>query len=83
MRAGAPRSVTGITQAAAEAQRRDALALIGALAVIRILNRMAGQYNAVIIIVVTHDEKDIPTFRRIYHIRDGTTHEEAGKGRGV
>jgi ABC-type lipoprotein export system ATPase subunit len=32
------------------------------------------------IIVVTHDEKIIPTFRRIYHIRDGRTVEEAGEG---
>ncbi|HNE17797.1 MAG TPA: ABC transporter ATP-binding protein, partial [Rhodocyclaceae bacterium] len=24
----------------------------------------------------------IPTFKRIYHIRDGVTHEEAGEGRG-
>jgi putative ABC transport system ATP-binding protein len=35
------------------------------------------------VIVVTHDEKIIPTFRRIYHIRDGETHEEAGIGRSV
>ena len=51
-----------------------------ALAVMRILNRMAQQF-ATAIIVVTHDEKIIPTFRRIYHIRDGRTHEEAGAGR--
>ncbi len=51
-----------------------------ALAVIRILNRMAKQYQTAII-VVTHDEKIIPTFKRIYHIRDGRTHEEAGEGR--
>ncbi|MBZ0105625.1 MAG: ABC transporter ATP-binding protein [Sulfuricella denitrificans] len=51
-----------------------------ALAVIRILNRMAQQYQTAII-VVTHDEKIIPTFRRIYHIRDGQTHEEVGEGR--
>ncbi len=38
-----------------------------ALAVIRILNA---------IIIVTHDEKIIPTFKRLYHIRDGRTHEE-------
>ncbi|HEB56353.1 MAG TPA: ABC transporter ATP-binding protein [Gammaproteobacteria bacterium] len=50
-----------------------------ALAVIRILNRMAEQYQTAII-VVTHDEKIIPTFKRIYHIRDGRTHEEAGEG---
>lgn len=51
-----------------------------ALSVIRILNRMAQQYQTAII-VVTHDEKIIPTFKRIYHIRDGETHEEAGEGR--
>ncbi|MEZ5840822.1 MAG: ABC transporter ATP-binding protein [Hyphomicrobiales bacterium] len=51
-----------------------------ALAVIRILNRMAEQYQTAII-VVTHDEKIIPTFRRIYHIRDGRTVEEAGEGK--
>ena len=52
-----------------------------ALAVIRILNDMARQFETAII-VVTHDEKIIPTFKRIYHIRDGVTHEEAGEGRG-
>jgi len=51
-----------------------------ALAVIRILNKMAQQYRTAII-VVTHDEKILPTFKRIYHIRDGKTHEEAGEGR--
>lgn len=51
-----------------------------ALAVIRILNQMARQYEAAIV-VVTHDEKIIPTFKRIYHIRDGKTHEEVGEGR--
>lgn len=51
-----------------------------AMAVIRILNKIAQQYQTAII-VVTHDEKIIPTFKRIYHIRDGRTHEEAGKGR--
>ncbi len=51
-----------------------------ALSVIRILNQMARQYETAVI-VVTHDEKIIPTFRRIYHIRDGRTHEEAGEGR--
>ena len=51
-----------------------------ALTVVRILNEMAVQFRAAII-VVTHDEKIIPTFRRIYHIRDGKTHEEAGEGR--
>jgi len=51
-----------------------------ALAVIRILNQMARQYETAII-VVTHDEKIIPTFKRIYYIRDGKTQEEAGEGR--
>ncbi|TCS71547.1 putative ABC transport system ATP-binding protein [Sulfuritortus calidifontis] len=51
-----------------------------ALTVVRILNQMAQQYRTAII-VVTHDEKIIPTFRRIYHIRDGRTYEEAGEGR--
>lgn len=51
-----------------------------ALAVIRILNQMARQYETAII-VVTHDEKIIPTFKRIYLIRDGKTQEEAGEGR--
>jgi len=50
-----------------------------ALAVIRILNEMARKFETAII-VVTHDEKIIPTFKRIYHIRDGVTYEEAGKG---
>lgn len=53
-----------------------------AMAVIRILNEMAQQYQAAVI-VVTHDEKIIPTFKRIYHIRDGVTHEEAGEGRVI
>lgn len=52
-----------------------------AMVVIRILNDMAKQFETAII-VVTHDEKIIPTFKRIYHIRDGVTHEEAGEGRG-
>lgn len=46
-----------------------------ALSVMSILNRMAGQYHTAII-VVTHDEKIIPTFKRIYHIRDGRAFEE-------
>ena len=53
-----------------------------ALAVMRILNQMATQYHTAII-VVTHDEKIIPTFERIYHIRDGRTEEEAGQGSGL
>ena len=53
-----------------------------ALAVMRILNQMARQAQTAII-VVTHDEKIIPTFKRIYHIRDGHTFEEAGEGRSL
>jgi putative ABC transport system ATP-binding protein len=53
-----------------------------ALAVMRILDRMAAQYRTAII-VVTHDEKIIPTFKRIYHIRDGRTIEEVGEGRSL
>jgi len=50
-----------------------------ALSVVRILNDMAQQFRTAII-VVTHDEKIIPTFKRIYHIRDGKTYEERGLG---
>jgi len=50
------------------------------LAVMRILHHLATQYHTAIV-VVTHDEKIIPTFKRIYHIRDGRTVEEAGEGR--
>ena len=53
-----------------------------ALAVIRILNDMARQFQTAVI-VVTHDEKIIPTFKRIYHIRDGVTTEEVGEGRAI
>jgi putative ABC transport system ATP-binding protein len=53
-----------------------------ALAVIRILNDMAQKFETAII-VVTHDEKIIPTFKRIYHIRDGVTHEQTGEGQDL
>jgi putative ABC transport system ATP-binding protein len=53
-----------------------------AMAVMRILNEMAEKYQTAIIIV-THDEKISPTFKRIYHIRDGITSEEAGEGRPI
>ena len=53
-----------------------------ALTVVRILNDLAREYRTAII-VFTHDEKIIPTFKRIYHIRDGKTHEEAGEGRPI
>ena len=54
---------------------------VRAMAVVRILNDMARKLETAVI-VVTHDEKIIPTFKRIYHIRDGVTHEEVGEGRG-
>ncbi len=53
-----------------------------AMAVIGILNDMARKFETAVI-VVTHDEKIIPTFQRIYHIRDGVTYEEAGEGRSL
>jgi putative ABC transport system ATP-binding protein len=53
-----------------------------AMAVMRILHEMAEKYQTAIIIV-THDEKIIPTFKRIYHIRDGITTEEAGEGKPI
>lgn len=53
---------------------------VRAMTVIRLLNEMAQKFQTAVI-VVTHDEKIIPTFKRIYHIRDGVTHEEKGEGR--
>jgi putative ABC transport system ATP-binding protein len=50
-----------------------------ALGVMGILNQMASQYQTAII-VVTHDEKIIPLFKRIYAIRDGQTIEESRQG---
>jgi putative ABC transport system ATP-binding protein len=47
-----------------------------ALGVMGILNQMASQYQTAII-VVTHDEKIIPLFKRIYTIRDGQTIEDS------
>ncbi len=53
-----------------------------ALSVIRILHEMAHRFQTAVI-VVTHDEKIIPTFKRMYHIRDGRTHEEVGEGLAI
>ncbi|MEQ1773204.1 MAG: ABC transporter ATP-binding protein [Burkholderiales bacterium] len=53
-----------------------------ALTVMRILNQLAREYQTAII-VVTHDEKIIPTFKRIYLIRDGRTEEQRGEGRNL
>ena len=52
------------------------------LAVMRILGQMALKFHTAII-VVTHDDKIIPTFKRIYRIRDGKTYEEQGEGRAL
>ena len=52
---------------------------VRALAVVDLLNTMARQFETAII-VVTHDEKIIPTFRRLYNIRDGVTVEEGLTG---
>jgi putative ABC transport system ATP-binding protein len=55
---------------------------VRALTVVKILHRLAREYRTAII-VVTHDEKIIPTFERLYRIRDGRTDEEAGEGRAI
>jgi len=47
-----------------------------AKSVMHLLNEMAAQYQTAII-VVTHDENIIPTFKRIYNIRDGRTVEDS------
>lgn len=44
-----------------------------ALAVVSLLSDMARRYGTAVI-VVTHDEKIIPSFPRLYQIRDGRTH---------
>lgn len=44
-----------------------------ALAVVALLADMARRYGTAVI-VVTHDEKIIPSFPRLYQIRDGQTH---------
>ena len=74
------RSLAEPSQLSGGEQQRVSIAR--ALAVMRILNQMAQQAQTAII-VVTHDEKIIPTFKRIYHIRDGRTVEEAGEGRSL
>lgn len=57
-----------------------ALDSVRALTVIKTLNEIARDYKTAVI-VVTHDDKIIPTFKRLYHIRDGVTYEEQGEGR--
>jgi putative ABC transport system ATP-binding protein len=47
---------------------------VRAQTVMGILHRLANEYGTAII-VVTHDDKIIPTFKRLYQIRDGRTEE--------
>jgi len=42
---------------------------------------LSARLGRAAIIVVTHDKKIVTPFKRIYHIRDGKTYEEAGEGR--
>ena len=51
-----------------------------AMAVMQLLHEMAAK-SSTAIIVVTHDENIIPVFKRLYRLRDGVLHEEAGQGR--
>ncbi|MBI4763169.1 MAG: ABC transporter ATP-binding protein [Deltaproteobacteria bacterium] len=50
-----------------------------ALTVMKLLTGLAQTYHTAII-VVTHDDAIIPTFKRIYRIRDGKVYEESGEG---
>ena len=49
------------------------------LIVIKLLTRLAAQFNTAIM-VVTHDDIIIPRFKRLYRLRDGVSHEEPGQG---
>ena len=49
------------------------------LIVMRLLARLAKEYNTAIL-VVTHDDNIIPRFKRLYRLRDGLAQEEAGQG---
>ena len=49
------------------------------LTVIKLMVRLAEQFNTAIM-VVTHDDIIIPRFKRLYRLRDGVAHEEAGQG---
>lgn len=50
-----------------------------ALIVMRLLIKLAEQYRTAII-VVTHDDKILPHFKRLYRLRDGIAYEEQGQG---
>ncbi len=49
------------------------------LIVMKLLTRVAQQFNTAIM-VVTHDDIITPRFKRLYRLRDGVAHEEAGQG---
>ena len=49
------------------------------LIVMKLLVRLAEQFHTAIM-VVTHDDIIIPRFKRLYRLRDGVAHEEAGQG---
>ena len=49
------------------------------LIVMKLLARLAQQFNTAIM-VVTHDDIIIPRFKPLYRLRDGVAHEEAGQG---
>ena len=49
------------------------------LIVMKLLVRLAEQFNTAIM-VVTHDDIIIPRFKRLYRLRDGIAHEEVGQG---
>ncbi|WP_319402828.1 ABC transporter ATP-binding protein [uncultured Anaeromusa sp.] len=49
------------------------------LIVMRLLTKLAEQYQTAII-VVTHDDIIIPHFKRLYRLRDGIAYEEQGEG---
>ncbi len=53
-----------------------------AMSVMQLLHQMAAEFDTAII-VVTHDENIIPVFKRLYRLRDGVLHEEAGEGRPI
>ena len=47
--------------------------------VMKLIARLDQQLNTAIM-VVTHDDIIIPRFKRLYRLRDGVAHEEAGQG---
>ena len=49
------------------------------LIVMKLLVKLAQQYQAAVI-VVTHDDVIIPRFKRLYRLRDGVAYEEQGQG---